>query len=205
MQKFAPQAVIAPVLLSLALALSACGEKSGTEQAGATAAATDQAPENAPGIALTDAVVQLPAVAGRPGVAYFNISNGSGPGHKLVSVHIDGVGRTEMHETRMENGISKMAQVKEVALEPGKIVSFAAGGHHVMLFDLDPALKAGGTAEVTVTLDNGDKASATAKIRSVGDAAMDHGSMENHETTAHDGGHSPDHDMANHDMADHDM
>ena len=64
-----------------------------------------------------------------------------------------------------------MAPVKEVALEPGKTLSFAPGGYHVMLFDLDPALKAGGTTEVTLTLDNGDKISAKATIRSVGGAA----------------------------------
>lgn len=170
MHKFA-----VPGLAALALVLAGCGEKTAGDEAATNAAASSAAipenPENAPGTALTDVVVQLPAVAGRPGVAYFNLSNGSGPARKLAGVHVDGVGRTEMHETKLENGISKMGQVNEVALEPGKTLSFAPGGYHVMLFDLDPALKAGGTTEVTLTLDNGDKISAKASIRSVGGAA----------------------------------
>lgn len=170
MHKFA-----VPGLAALALVLAGCGEKTAGAEAATNAAASSAAipenPENAPGTALTDVVVQLPAVAGRPGVAYFNLSNGSGPARKLAGVHVDGVDRTEMHETKQENGISKMGQVKEVALEPGKTLSFAPGGYHVMLFDIDPALKASGTTEVTLTLDNGDKISAKATIRSVGGAA----------------------------------
>lgn len=176
-------AALALAAVAPAFALAACGEKATNEPVAATSAAPDETPENAPGIALTDAVVQLPAVAGRPGVAYFTISNGSGPARKLASVHVEGVGRTEMHETKNENGVSRMAPVSDVALESGKTVQFAAGGLHVMLFDLDPALKAGGTTELTITLDNGDKASISATVRSVGDAggadgAMAHGSHE---------------------------
>jgi len=156
---------------ALALALAGCGDKAPQQAPEATTAAPDETPENAPGISLTDAVVQLPAVDGRPGVAYFTLSQGSGAARKLAAVHIDGVGRAELHESKMANGVSSMKPVTEVAIEAGKTLSFAPGGYHVMLFDIDPALKAGGTAELTISLDNGDKATAVAKIQSVGGAA----------------------------------
>jgi copper(I)-binding protein len=68
----------------------------------------------------------------------------------------------------MENGVSSMSPVKEVALEPGKTVEFKPGGFHVMLFDVADTLKAGGTTELTITLDNGDKATVVAKVTSPG-------------------------------------
>ncbi len=201
MHKFA-----VPGLAALALTLAGCGEKTASDEAatnaGASSAAVAENPENAPGTALTDVVVQLPAVAGRPGVAYFNLSNGDGPARKLASVHVDGVGRTEMHETKQENGVSKMAPVKDVALEAGKTLSFAPGGYHVMLFDIDPALKAGGTTEVTLALDNGDKISAKATIRSVGGAAKKASSGDN---AGHDMGAMDHMEMGHGEMVDHEM
>ena len=68
-------------LSGLALALTGCGEKAPQEPAAASSSA-DATPENAPGIALTDAIVQLPVVAGRPGVAYFTVSQGNGAPRK---------------------------------------------------------------------------------------------------------------------------
>ena len=177
-----------PLVATLGLTLAGCGENAADQAASSTVAATDEAtdngPENAPGIALSDAVVQLPAVAGRPGVAYFSVRNGTTSARKLASVHVEGTGRTEMHETKSENGVTRMAQVSEVVLEPAQSLAFAPGGHHVMLFDLDPGLKAGSTAELTITLDNGDKSSVTATVRSIGDAGADHSS-----------GHDMKHDM----------
>lgn len=41
-----------------------------------------------------------------------------------------------------------------------------------MLFDIDPSLKIGGTTELTITLDNGDKASIPATIQ--GPGGMEH-------------------------------
>lgn len=156
---------------ALALALGGCGEKAADKVAEATTAAPDETPENAPGIALTDAVVRLPLVAGRPGVAFFTVSQGNGAPRKIAGVYVDGVGRTEMHESTMKDGVAAMAPVKEVPLEPGKTVEFKPGGLHVMLFDFGTGLTAGGTTELTVTLDNGDKITAQAKVES---PAMDH-------------------------------
>ena len=198
-------------LAALALTLAGCGEKTAGDEtaanAGASSAALEENPKNAPGTALTDVVVQLPAVSGRPGVAYFNLNNGSGPARKLAGVHVDGVGRTEMHETKMESGVSKMAMVKDIALEPGKTLSFAPGGYHVMLFDLDPALKAGGTTEVTLTLDNGDKISAKATIRSVGGTAKKTtaGKTASGGNAEHDMGAMDHMEMGHGEMDDHEM
>ena len=158
-------------LSAVALMLTGCGQKTDNPSAEASKTA-DATPENAPGITLSDAVVRLPAVAGAPGVAYFSVSQGSGPARKIAGVYVEGVERAEMHETVSENGVSSMRAVKDVALESGKTITFKPAGLHVMLFGLADTLKAGSATELTITLDNGDKASVPAKVESIG-GAMD--------------------------------
>ncbi|WP_353229309.1 copper chaperone PCu(A)C [Novosphingobium sp.] len=159
------------VALTLAAALAGCSAKpdsSATEAATDTAASEIAGPGAAPGLTLAGATVQLPAVPGRPAVAYFTLTAGAEATGKLVAVHVDHFARAEMHESRMEGTAMTMATVDSVPLTPGKAIVFAPGGYHVMLFDADPAIKAGGTTEVTLTLDNGDKISGMAKVTAAG-------------------------------------
>ncbi|WP_338466078.1 copper chaperone PCu(A)C [Novosphingobium sp. ZN18A2] len=168
----------APVLsLGLALALAGCGTNAPEPAASESAAAAEAPGPAAPaGVSVTDATVKLPAATGRPGAAYFTVTQNGGEPHRIASVHVDGVGRTEMHETVMDGKISTMRPVADVAVEPGKPLVFKPGGLHVMLFDFDGSLKAGGTTELTVTFENGDKASVPADVVTAGEmpGAMDH-------------------------------
>lgn len=161
----------------LALGLSGCGTKAPEPAASESAAPEAMGPAAPEGVSVGEATVKLPAAEGRPGAAYFTITQTGGTAHKLAAVHVDGVGRTEMHETVMEGGVSKMQPAKDVAVEPGTPLVFKPGGLHVMLYDVDGSLKAGGTTELTVVFENGDKASTPAKIVSAGD--MPSGGMGN--------------------------
>ncbi|MFN3455988.1 MAG: copper chaperone PCu(A)C [Novosphingobium sp.] len=180
-------------LSTLALTLAACGQKAEdpTAQASSSAAA---GPESAPGVVVTDAMVRLPAVPGTPGAAYFTVSQGSGAPRKIAAIHVEGAERAEMHETVDKNGISSMQQVKDVPIEAGKSVQFKPGGLHVMLFDVADTLKAGTTTELTITLDNGDKASVPARVETLGGSGGSSG--EAMEAMDHSG-----HDMSGHDMS----
>lgn len=172
-------------LSAVALVLTGCGQNTDSPTAAASEAA-DATPENAPGITLGDATIRLPAVPGSPGAAYFTVSQGSGAARKIAGVYVEGAERAEMHETVTANGISSMRPIKEVALEAGKTTSFKPGGLHVMLFNLDDTLKAGNTTEITITLDNGDKASVPARIATIGGG----NAMEGHDMSGID------HDMS---------
>lgn len=160
-------------LSMVALALAGCGNNTAEPSATATETA-DATPESAPGITLSDAVVRLPVMAGSPGAAYFTVSQGSGAPRRIAGVYVEGAERAEMHETVTKNGVSSMNPVKDVGIEPGKTVEFKPGGMHVMLFDIADTLKVGGTTEITITLDNGDKASVPATIEAIGGASGDH-------------------------------
>ena len=142
---------------ALAFALAGCGSN---QPQPSPSQAAEAAPEAPPGITLSDARIQLPLVSGCPGAAYFTVSQANGAPRKVVGVAVEMAGRAEMHETKG----GTMAPVTEVEIGPGKTVKFAPGGYHVMLFDLDPKLRFAKDAELTVTFDGGDKASARAPV-----------------------------------------
>jgi periplasmic copper chaperone A len=164
-----PLVLVAPIALTL---LSACSGKPAAPESGETAKASDAAAPTTIGTAIADARVQLPIVPGRPGVAYFTLTPAPGVSGRLTGASIDHVGRAEMHESRMEGGTMTMAEVKTIAITPGQPVTFAPGGYHVMLFDIDAALKAGATTTLTATLDNGTKVTAQAKVTAPGGGDM---------------------------------
>lgn len=173
-------AAILPGARLLALALAATLPLAACQQAATDKGTT--APDAKPGLSVSDARLVLPVVKGNPGAAYFTVTNASNAATSLAAVHIDGVGKTEMHETK--NGT--MSALNWVEIDPGETVSFAPGGKHVMAFDIAETVAAGGKAELTLTFSGGDKVSAPIAIEAVAAAAagsgdamagMDHGSM----------------------------
>lgn len=157
---------LAPALVFALLITAACSRAPET----APSAAAPYGPDAPAGMGISDARVQLPAVPGRPAVAYFTLNPGAKASGELAAVHVDHFARAEMHESRMEGGMMTMAPVTRVPLTPGKPITFAPGGFHVMLFDGDGKLAAGQTTELTATLANGDKISAIAKVIATGGA-----------------------------------
>ena len=75
--------------------------------------ACNQGPPPGPVVDVEDAMVMLPPVPGRPGVAYFTLRTNNDP-TKLVSVASPRVQRIELHETREENGISRMGPITDL-------------------------------------------------------------------------------------------
>jgi len=161
-----------PLAASLAvLALGACNQ----EAKEADKPAATGAPEAKEGISVADGKFMLPAVSGNPGAAYFALDNESNSTVSIATVAIDGVGKTEIHQTMG----GQMKPVDRVDVEPKTVIKFERGGLHVMAFELDGKLKAGDTAEMTITFTDGDKVSAPLKIEAMGaDAGM--GGMEHH-------------------------
>lgn len=149
------------------LGLSACDPKPPEP---APSESLDATPEDAPGITLSQARVQLPVVSGRPGVAYFTLTQANGAPRKLVSVAVEMAGRAEMHESMQSGAMSAMKPVKEVAIHSGETLKFEPGGYHVMLFDLAPQLRFQKQVRLTVAFDNGDKASVPAPVTTMAEA-----------------------------------
>lgn len=151
------------------LALAACGGAKDEDKAAPTAA-----PEAKPGIAVSNGKMILPAVSGNPGGVYFTLENSGTNTVSIASIAIDGVSKSEVHQTIG----GQMKPVDRLDVEGKTTLKFERGGLHVMAFDLDSKLKAGGTTEMTVTFSDGDKVSAPLMLEAMGAAMGDMGGME---------------------------
>jgi copper(I)-binding protein len=124
-----------------------------------------------PAASIDGAWVRLPAVAGRPGAAYFTLKAGQQP-MTLLSIRTPAAVRSELHESmKMGSGMMSMAPVRQVDVPANGTLAFAPGGKHAMLFDMNPALKAGGTTTLTLAFADGTTIAATAAVRGAGDPA----------------------------------
>ena len=141
------------------LALGACQEPKQSQQE-PSAAQGQAGPEARPGIALAGGRLVLPVIAGNPGAAYFQIDNSAGANVAIAAIAINGAEKAEIHQTTGD----KMIDVDSVDIAPSTSIKFEPGQLHVMVFNLAPQLKAGGTTEMTVTFADGDKVSAPLKI-----------------------------------------
>ena len=87
--------------------------------------------------------------------------------------------------TMTSSSVMSMNPLPAVTLRPGEKVSFAPGGNHLMLFDLDPALKSGGKVPLTFHLASGGTVTATARAVDAGAAAAKVGPPMTMEHGAH--------------------
>lgn len=164
------------------LALGACQQDAPAPQASHSAEAAEPATKQ--GITASDGKLVLPAVKGRPGAAYFMLSNSDTKPVAIDSIAIAGAGKAEMHETKG----GEMVRLTTAEIPAGNMVLFDRGGKHVMVFDLAPTIKAGSTVEMTLTFSDGGKVSVPLAVETAGGAkgggsakggadAMDHGAM----------------------------
>jgi periplasmic copper chaperone A len=128
--------------------------------------ACNRQPEE-PAVEVEEAMVMLPAVSGRPGAAYFTLRSNNDP-TKIVSVSSPKVERIELHETREEKGVSRMAPIEDLNFPAGGVMEFKPGGRHAMLFGLDSSLKAGDRIPITFTFEPVPPVTAEAEIHAAG-------------------------------------
>ena len=112
--------------------------------------------------------IRLPAVAGRPAAGYVTIA--ATPDHgALIAVSSPRAGRIEIHETMTAGTVAGMKKLNRIDLTREREIVFAPGGRHLMLFDLDPALKAGDKADLVFHFQNGGTSTLPARIVAAGD------------------------------------
>ena len=141
-------------IMAAALALAACG---GSAEHGNnhSASAASEAP-----------MFQLPVLPGRPGAAYFTVDVPAGHG-ALIGVTSPQAGRIEMHETLRQGSRTGMRLVDRIAPENGRI-ALTHGGSHLMVYDVNPSLAAGGTAQLVLRFQGGQTMTLAARVVSPG-------------------------------------
>jgi hypothetical protein len=123
---------------------------------------------------VDQAYVTLNANPAAPAAAYFTVHGGARD-VTLRDVTTDAAVRAEMHDSRMDKGVMKMAPLDEVAVPAGKTVSFAPGGRHLMLWSINPAVAQTGKITLTFIFSNGDRILVDAAIQKAGAPMADHG------------------------------
>lgn len=142
--------------------LSACAEP-------AEAPATPEQEADAAALTVSNARIVLAPVAGNPAAVYFNLAYAGPAGVTVEKVAVEGAGMTMIHDYAESAGVRKMVMAGPVVLSEKAPASFAPGGLHVMAMEPSDALKAGGSANVTLTLSDGTTTTVAAPVRAAGE------------------------------------
>jgi periplasmic copper chaperone A len=75
---------------------------------------------------------------------------------EIVSASSPDFGLVEMHETRIENDIARMAELPLVRIAAGASLHFKPGGAHLMLMQPKRELNSGDSTAITLKLKSGE-------------------------------------------------
>ncbi len=93
-----------------------------------TACSTNDAP-----LVAEDVVINAPRPAMRMSAGYLTLSNKSDAAITITGVTSPEFAAVEMHESILENGVSRMIELGELSIGAGATVAFEPGGKHLML------------------------------------------------------------------------
>ena len=128
--------------------------------------------QRAPDLGAEQGWVRLAAVPGRPAAGYLTLRGGPTDA-TLVGASSPAVRRIELHES-MATGHAgmqgmTMRPLGQVAVPAGASVAFAPSGRHLMLFDVAPGVRPGGTIRLTLSFADGRTVPVDARAVAAGD------------------------------------
>ncbi|MGE3627831.1 MAG: copper chaperone PCu(A)C [Hyphomicrobiales bacterium] len=135
------------------------------------------------GLEVRDAWIGLAPPVMKVHAGYFTVINSGGAERHLVGVESSAYGNAMLHVSREVNGVATMEHVHRVTLSPGKTVTFAPGGLHVMLMGPKQTQVEGASVPIMLVFEDGEKVPATATVRrsAAGAGGMDHGGHAAHQ------------------------
>jgi copper(I)-binding protein len=101
---------------------------------------------------VSDLECRSPLGSGDVAVGYLTLR--SLRGDRIMSVSSPSAPAVEMHETSIENGISRMKRLESLDLPAGERVAFEPGGRHLMIFGVRE-IGRNATIPITITLESG--------------------------------------------------
>jgi copper(I)-binding protein len=110
-----------------------------------------------------DHVWSRAAMAGHEGVVYLTITDTGAP-DTLTGVTTPVAAEAALHRSFDDHGVMKMRPVGPLPIEPGKPVTLAPGGYHIMLVGLKQALQRGDSFPVTLSFAKAGQVTATAIV-----------------------------------------
>lgn len=143
-------------------------------------------PSTSADLIFSDMWSRQPVPGQSSAAVYGTVTNNGSDDITITSASTDTSGRTELHETLMEDGQMTMRERTDGFVVPaGGSFSFEPGGPHVMLWDIDPASYPS-VVDVTFEFDRGPSTFASATVRQLDGAMddmeeMDHSEMDHSE------------------------
>ncbi len=109
-------------------------------------------PVRAGDITVEQAWARATIPSAKTGAVYLTIRNGGAQEDRVASIAAPVAGHAAGHETRRDGDVLKM-QETALAVPPGGVLEMKPGGTHVMLMDLQGALKPGQEFPLTLTFE----------------------------------------------------
>lgn len=123
-------------------------------------------------LVITQAWSRATPGGAKVGGGYLTIENKGTTPDKLLGGSSAVSAKIEVHEMAMNNGVMTMRALDGgLAIPPGKTVSLAPGGYHLMLLDLKGSLKQGDKLPVTLEFEKAGKVQVPFDIQGVGASA----------------------------------
>lgn len=123
---------------------------------------------------LGDLVIDHPWSRATPGGAkvgggYMTVTNKGSAPDRLIAAATAVADHVEIHEMAMGNNVMTMRKLGNgVAVPPGKTVTFAPGGYHLMLMGLKKPLKEGDRVKATLTFEKAGPIEVTINVEGIG-------------------------------------
>ncbi len=99
--------------------------------------------------------------------AFLTLLNSSDADHSLQSAASNVAEKVELHTHTNNNGVMEMRQVPQIDVAAKGRSELKPGGFHIMLLGLKQPLKAGETADITLTFEDGSTTTITAPIQDI--------------------------------------
>ena len=125
--------------------------------------------------------------AGFPGskvtAGYLELTNNGASDDQLISVQLEGAGKSELHSMEVDNGVMKMRPLKDgITLPAGETVTLAPGGLHLMFMQLDAMPKEGEARQLTLVFEKAGSISFSAPVKKI---KMGHNHKKKHKSHEH--------------------
>ena len=91
------------------------------------------AEEAGPAVSITAVKIFAPVPGSSAGVAYFSIENRGDTAITIDRIDSPQYDDVQIHETTIEDDVSRMRPIESVLVKPSSSVDFVPGGKHVML------------------------------------------------------------------------
>jgi len=120
-------------------------------------------------LVITQAWMRATPRGAKVGGGYLTIANKGTMPDRLISASADFADKAQLHEMSTKDGVMTMRPVDEgLAIDPGKTVTLAPGGYHLMLLGLKKPLREGDKVAITLEFERAGVVGIAFNVEGVG-------------------------------------